>query len=99
MIILYIKILIFDVPLLFESGIENLFDLIIVVKCKRNKQIKRAKSRDKLAIDKVLKRINCQMPIGEKIAKADIIIENNKSVRETRKQVERIREKLFSIAN
>ena len=81
------KLIVLDVPLLFESGWNKLTDVNIVVQSNRNLQIKRLIKRTMLSKSDILKRIRCQMPIKEKIQKADIVIDNRGSLTTTRAQV------------
>lgn len=88
------KILIFDVPLLFESGIDSLCDKILVVISDHKIQIERIIERDK--IDKTLATniINSQITDKERIKKADIVIENNGSLEELYEKIERVCESI-----
>lgn len=88
------KILIFDVPLLFESGIDSLCDKILVVISDHKNQIERIIERDK--IDKTLATniINSQITNKERIKKADIVIENNGSLEELYEKIERVCESI-----
>ena len=81
------KLIVLDVPLLYESGWNKLTDVNIVVRSNQNLQIKRLIKRTKLSKSDILKRIRCQMPIKEKIKRADIIIDNRGSLTYTRAQV------------
>lgn len=79
-----------DVPLLFESGWESGFDLIIVVYVPREVQEKRLIHRDGISKGEARARLDAQMPIEEKKGRADRVIDNSGSVEETREQVERV---------
>lgn len=65
-----------DVPLLFETHLEKMFDKIIAVYCKKNQQINRLMKRDKLTKSEATKRIESQMPLSRKIKLADFILRN-----------------------
>ncbi len=78
---------IIDAPLLFEAHIEGMMDKIIVVYLNRENQIKRLILRDNLSKDEAMKRIKAQMPIEEKIKLADYVIDNNLSIKKTKKQI------------
>ena len=75
------------VPLLFESGDQNSFDRIIVVSCSQAVQVERAMARDGLNEKEVLSRINRQMAVEDKVALADLVIENNGSLAELEEKV------------
>lgn len=83
------EILIFDVPLLFESGIDKFCDKILVVISDYEIQLNRIVERDKIDRDLASKIIKSQISNEERIKKADIIIENNSSLEELLKKVER----------
>ena len=81
-------VLVAEVPLLFEAGMEDWFDRIIVVYCSRKRQTQRqGRSRQK---EEILLRIKSQGRITEKKQRADFIINNNGPRAETRRQVVRI---------
>lgn len=88
------EILIFDVPLLFESGIDELCDKTLLICTSRELKIKRITKRDN--IDEILaqKIIDSQMSDEEKTKKADIVIENNGSIDELYEKIERFCESL-----
>lgn len=83
-----------DVPLLFESKMDILTDVTVVVRSSREKQIARAKRNLGITAEEAGKRIRAQMPLREKIRQADIIIDNNGTLNQTQKQVKRIWQKL-----
>ena len=83
-----------DVPLLFESGMDKLTDVTVVVRASRKKQIARAKRNLGITAEEAGKRIRAQMPLRDKIRQADIIIDNNGTLNQTQKQVKRIWQKL-----
>lgn len=78
-----------DVPLLIETGAQNLVEKIIVVYASPEVQLKRLLARG-LNPDEAQKRINAQAPLDEKLKYADFIVYNNGAIEETRKQVEEI---------
>jgi len=84
------KIIILDVPLLVEAGLYPSVDKLIVVKIKRDEQIKRLREKRGFQRKDIFKRINSQMPLGEKIRLADFVIDNNGDIRETRRQAAKI---------
>ena len=70
-------IAVFEVPLLFESGMDAQMDANIVVTCDDEARIKRVMERDQLPREQVLSRMRAQMPEDEKRKRADYILENN----------------------
>lgn len=71
------EIVIFDIPLLFEAGMESLCDTVIVVYISKRVQLERMMKRDRHGIDLAERIIESQMSMSDKIDKADIIINNN----------------------
>ena len=77
--------IIIDAPLLFETETEHVADKIIVVKSKKENIFKRLdKKFSKDQIEKILK---AQMPLEDKIKRADFVIENNDDLKDVEKQV------------
>lgn len=76
-----------DVPLLYECGMERLFDRVWVVCAPRERQIERLRTRDGLSRDQAIARIDAQMPQQEKIARADAVIDTDAAPEQTRLRV------------
>jgi dephospho-CoA kinase len=89
------KVVVVEVPLLFESGFDSYVDMVIVVKAKKKDQLARAKGHLGMTRADALRRIRAQMPLRDKIRWADIIIDNSKTITQTRKQVETIWQRLL----
>jgi dephospho-CoA kinase len=67
-------VIIYDVPLLFEAGIDKRVDKTIVVTADRETQIARLAKRNGLTRAEALRRIKSQWPLSRKIRRADIVI-------------------------
>jgi len=80
-------IVIYDVPLLFEAGIDKRVDAIIVVTADRETQIARLKKRNGLSRTEALRRIKSQMPLAEKRRLADYTIDGTLPLPQLRQQV------------
>lgn len=72
--------LILVIPLLFEANLEGLVNQIWVVSCSEQQQLERLMARNNLTAEQAAARINSQLPIAEKIARADVNLEDRKSV-------------------
>jgi dephospho-CoA kinase len=66
-----------DIPLLYETGGETLCDRVVVVACSQKVQLGRLKKRMSLTAAEGRKMIKSQMPLEEKIRRADHVIWNN----------------------
>lgn len=83
-----------DVPLLIEAGLKPLVDLVLLVYLPPEEQIARLMARDGYSREEANKRLAAQMPIGDKLAYADIVIHNDGSLEETNRAVGEVWEKL-----
>ena len=72
-----ISLIIYEAPLLFEAKAEARVDLVLVVTTTPEQQLERLMRRDNLSREEALQRISAQMPLAEKISRADILVENN----------------------
>jgi len=68
------------VPLLFEVGMTNLVTEIWVVSCSPEQQIERMIERDRLSLEQAQARLNSQLPIQDKIARADVVLDNSSTL-------------------
>ena len=71
-----------DIPLLYETGGETLCDRVVVVASSPNLQLQRLVQRKSLKNSDAQQMINSQMPLEDKIQRADHVVWNN-SNRET----------------
>ncbi|MGL5055477.1 MAG: dephospho-CoA kinase [Fusobacteriaceae bacterium] len=83
-------VIVFDIPLLFEVGLEKFCDKILVVYVKEEVQIERIMRRDGSSRELAKKIIDAQMNLGEKIKLADYIIENSGTIDELEKKIKLI---------
>ena len=70
------KLVIVDIPLLYEVGFEKYMDKVIVVSAPFEIQLSRLLARDNRDYETAVAMIKSQMPLSEKRKKADIVIEN-----------------------
>lgn len=68
------------IPLLFEAGMESLFDKIVFVYCDDELRLKRLISRNNYTEEYALTRMNAQHSQDEKVKKADYVIYNNSDI-------------------
>jgi dephospho-CoA kinase len=66
-----------DIPLLYETGGERLCDRVVVVACSYRTQVRWLMERMSLERSATERMINSQMPLEEKIRRADHVVWNN----------------------
>ena len=76
-----------DIPLLYEVGRDRDFDEVIVVACAPAAQVERVMKRDGLTEAEARQRLASQLPIDEKVRRADHVILTDGSIDETNRQV------------
>ncbi|OQV24759.1 putative Dephospho-CoA kinase domain-containing protein [Hypsibius exemplaris] len=82
---------ILDVPLLYEkSPLLPFCHKVVVVTCSRAKQIERLKRRTRWSEEEILSRIAAQLPVEEKAKRADIVIDNNGTIDNTERQINKV---------
>ncbi len=79
-----------EVPLLFELGLENLFDLTVMVYSTKEHKIKRLENRDFVTRQNASDLIELQMADQEKIKRSDFVIQNNDSKEQLEKNVKKL---------
>ncbi|PFH91202.1 dephospho-CoA kinase [Bacillus sp. AFS088145] len=96
----YIKqgepLVILDIPLLYEGNSIELVEKVIVVTVSEENQLKRLMNRNGLSKEDALLRIASQIPVKEKAARADYVINNNGSFEDTKRQVKDLLNKIIS---
>ena len=91
-------VVIYDVPLLFEAGIDARVDTTIVVTADRETQIARLKQRDGLSRSEALRRIKSQMPLAEKRRRADHTLSGTLLLPQLKKQVRSLYQSFRALA-
>lgn len=79
-----------EVPLLYESNSENLFDMIIVVYVDKSTQLQRVIARDQIGQALALAKIDAQLSLEIKKDRADFVVYNIDGFDKTKQQVEAI---------
>jgi dephospho-CoA kinase len=88
-----------DIPLLFEAGMQRGLDEVIVVFVPEQVQLERLMARDGLTEPDALARIRAQMPIESKKTRATRVIDNSGSLAHTREQALEIYRRLAGKRN
>jgi dephospho-CoA kinase len=91
-------VVIYDVPLLFEAGIDKRVDQTIVVTADQTTQVSRLKKRDDLSRAEALRRIHSQMPLTRKIRQADHVVNGTLPRSSLRKKVAQLFKSLRLLA-
>ena len=79
-----------DVPLLFEAGWDALAEESWLVYVPEDEQLRRLCLRDKCTEEQGLRRMKSQMPLREKLSRADVAIDNSGMVKETERVVRQL---------
>jgi dephospho-CoA kinase len=66
----------YDVPLLYERGLEREVDCVVVVHAPRALQLERLQARDRMTPEEAEARLGAQLPIDEKARRADVVVSN-----------------------
>jgi dephospho-CoA kinase len=76
-------LLAYEVPLLFEKGLESGLRPVVLVSAPEPVQLERAMRRDRASESMVRARLAAQLPLAEKAARADHVIDNSGSLEQT----------------
>lgn len=83
-----------DIPLLYEVGRDRDFDAVIVAACTPETQLRRLMERDGLSESEARQRLSAQLPIAEKVRRADYVIRTDGTFEESDRQVRELLEAL-----
>lgn len=82
------NLVVLDIPLLFESGMEALCEQVWLVAASEKTQIQRLMQRDGMTDAQAKARIDSQMPLAQKVKRSDVVIENEGSLQALRAQID-----------
>lgn len=82
-----------DIPLLYEAGWQDRVDEVWVVFCTADQQRLRLQAGRGLSREEARQRLAAQMPLEEKAARADVVIDNSGTVEETKVRLEALLKK------
>ena len=86
------------VPLLVESGLQTLFDRILVVDCPPEVQLARLLNRDRESADQAKSMLAAQASREERLAAADDVIVNDRDLEYLRTQVEALHSRYSTLS-
>ena len=81
------KHVVMDIPLLFESKLQNFVEKILVVTVSPEVQLQRLMARNGLSKEEAEARIASQLPLKEKEDGADAVIYNNGTIEQSKQQL------------
>jgi dephospho-CoA kinase len=76
-----------DVPLLIEAGMKQMVDVVLLVYISPEEQLRRLMDRNGYTREEALSRLRAQMPIQDKLALADLVVNNEGPREETQEKV------------
>lgn len=79
-----------DIPLLFETGRAADFAVVVVAACPPDLQVSRVMARDGVTEEAVRQRMAAQLPIAEKVARADHVVDTSGTFADTDAAVDRV---------
>jgi len=85
-----VKLVLVEVPLLYETGRETAFDRVIVAAAPEADQIRRLRGRDQRGEAEIRGILAAQWPLADKVARADYVVDNGGELAQTRRQVKNI---------
>ncbi|MFH0985999.1 MAG: dephospho-CoA kinase [Candidatus Omnitrophota bacterium] len=91
------RVILVEVPLLFEAGFEVLCHKVVVVTCNSTVKMKRLKAK-KFTEQEIRARERAQMAEALKAQRGNFIIDNSKSIYQTKREVERLWYKFVSLS-
>ncbi|WP_432823293.1 dephospho-CoA kinase [Trichloromonas sp.] len=81
------RLIIYEAPLLFEAGAEGRVDAVLVVTAAERQQVRRLMERDEIGEPAARARIAAQMPLAEKVRRADYVVDNSGTLPQAEAQV------------
>lgn len=78
----------YEAALLVETGASNRYRPLVVVSCPEHVQIARIRARDAATEAEATARVRAQMPLADKVAAADFVIDTTGPLEETRRHTD-----------
>jgi len=79
-----------EIPLLFECGLEDMVDEVLVVSAEQETQVSRLTTRSGASTQEALRAIAAQMPLEQKLRRADRVIANDGSLQSLEQAVKSV---------
>ena len=84
------RVVVLTAPLLVETGMHSAFDVLVVVSAPVEAQVERLHRQRGMSEEQARARIAAQLPLEDKAAVADVIVDNDGSIPELERQVDRL---------
>ena len=84
------EVVVLNVPLLFESAMDALCNETWVMALDKESQVKRVMARDALSREEALARVDSQMSLEDKIARANRVIQTGRPIEQTRQELSQL---------
>ncbi len=84
------SLVVVEVPLLYEAQWENIFDTVVVVYADYETCLNRLMERDGVERSGAIKELESQLPLSEKVMKADHVVDNSSMLPDIKNQVEHL---------
>ncbi|NJM50302.1 MAG: dephospho-CoA kinase [Sphingomonadales bacterium] len=88
------EMLVFDIPLLFETGGADMVDVVLVVSAPAQEQRRRVLAREGMTEERFAQILALQTPDAEKRSRADYVVDTGSALDETRAHLRKIIKKL-----
>ena len=76
-----------DIPLLYEVSRDRDFDVVVVAACDPETQVRRVMERNGISEPDARQRLAAQLPIAEKVRRADYVIQTDGTFADTNRQI------------
>ena len=87
------KLSFYEIPLLFETNRQAMFDEVILVVTSRENQFERLMKFRHMGQDEIEQRLNAQISVDEKIRVSDVLLINNSSLEHLYYQIDQYLER------
>lgn len=92
------QVVVHDIPLLYENDLQQGLDAVVVVSAPLATRVARVVARSGLTASEVVRRDAAQLPLAEKVARADFVVDNEGDLRELEEQVAQLWRDLLALS-
>ncbi len=86
----------YEAALLVENGLQHAFRPLVVVSAPEDTQLARAVARDGCTLQEARARLDAQLPLAQKVAVADVVIDNAGTLEDLARETDRALEEILS---